>query len=206
MRMPLANCLWQKGILMNENQLDDFTAIDKAEKDHTQKKSTVHFQKNLEKMTVQNHPAGKFLWSAAIGDPFITWFFHRKTLKKAPKSFFWAMTKIYLLLFIPEFALSCLNDYYEKSSTPLYLTIGWGLYAVFNVVLQGFIGAKIMKKSTPKYNAFVFKSNERCAVWFMLAFYIGTLIMLIDNELDIDLPMTIFDLPYLFESIFWKVI
>lgn len=191
---------------MKENNLDDLTAFDKAEKNSAQKDSTEHFQKSLIKMAMQNHPAGKFLWSVAIGDPFITWFFHRKILKNAPKSFFWAMTKIYLLLFIPEFTLSCLNDYYEKESAPLFLLIGLLLYFVFNVVFQGFIGAKIMKKSVPNYNAIIYKSNERCAIWFMVAFYIGSLIMLIDKTFDINFPMTIFDLPYLFESIFWKVI
>lgn len=191
---------------MNESNLNDLTANDNAEKNYVQKDSTERFQKRLTKIAMQDHPAGKFLWSTAIGDPFITWFFHRKTLKTAPKSFFWAMTKIYLLLFIPEFTLSCLNDYYEKESAPLFLTIGLFLYFVFNVVFQGFIGAKIMKKNVPNYNAIIYKSNERCAIWFMVAFYIGSLIILIDKTFDIEFPMTIFDLPYFFESIFWQII
>ncbi len=155
--------------------------------------------------TRQKHPVGRFLWSAALGDPFITWFFHRKELKKAPKSFFWTMTKVYLLLFVPEFVLTCLNDYHEKESASVFLIMGF-VYGVVNMIVQGFIGAKIMKKSIPNYDAVIYKGNERCAVWFLVALFIGGLTAIAAWDYKISLPITIFDLPDLFESIFWKLI
>lgn len=156
--------------------------------------------------THQKHPVGRFLWSAALGDPFITWFFHRKELKTAPKSFFWAMTKVYLILFVPSFILSCLLDYHEKeSSTMIYLILGV-VYGIASMFLQGFIGARIMKKSAPNYEAGSFKNNERCAIWFMLALAIGEFISYVSSESDVSLPITFFDIPYFVETIFWKLV
>lgn len=151
------------------------------------------------------HPAGKFLWSAALGDPFITWFFHRKALKQSPKSYFWKMTMVYLLLFVPEFILTCLNDYHEKESTSVFLTISL-LYGFFNTIIQGFIGAKIMKSSAPNYESSIYKNNERCAIWFMLALAIGEFVSYVSSESDISLPITFFDIPYFVETIFWKLV
>lgn len=156
--------------------------------------------------TQQKHPVGRFLWSAALGDPFITWFFHRKELKKAPKSFFWTMTIVYLILFIPSFILSCLLDYHEKESSTMIYLIPGVVYGIATMFIQGIVGAKIMKKTAPNYEASSFKNNERCAIWFMLALAIGEFVSYVSSESDVNLPITFFDIPYFVESIFWKLI
>ena len=152
------------------------------------------------------HPVGRFLWSAALGDPFVTWFFHRKELKTAPKSFFWAMTIVYLILFIPSFILSCLLDYHEKESSTMIYLIPGVIYGIATMFIQGIVGAKIMKKTAPNYEASSFKNNERCAIWFMLALAIGEFVSYVSSESDVNLPITFFDIPYFVESIFWKLI
>ena len=176
------------------------------EKDLSEKSETDHI-KNLIEQKITYHPAKRFLWSSALGDPFITWFFHRKALKAAPKSFFWRMTIVYLLLFIPYFTIECLIDYYSTQTNPPPFWVIYSLYGIFGIVVQGFLGAKIMKKTAPNYNSLIYKNNERCAIWFLVAIFIGYVIAIAEaSPHEISLPITIFDLPVFFKSIFWKVI
>lgn len=154
----------------------------------------------------QKHPAGKFMWSAALGDPFITWFFHRKALKNAPRNFFWIMTKFYLIMFIPDFILGCLMDYHEKESSVMIYLVLLVVYSIVNIVIQGFVGAKVIRFSYPNYESTEYQNNERCAVWFSLSSFVAAALANFHSATDISLPLTVFDIPYLFESLFWKFI
>ena len=106
------------------------------------------------------HPAGKFMWSMALGGPIIAWFFHRKELKKSAKSFFWPMFGWNFLTNMADRALTFGSKmtYSETLNVFDILSVIWFFVAIF---ILGRLGASKIKECLPDYAAEDYKPRER---------------------------------------------
>ncbi|MBR4398217.1 MAG: hypothetical protein IKT05_03420 [Fibrobacter sp.] len=106
------------------------------------------------------HPAGKFMWSMALGGPIIAWFFHRKELKKSAKSFFWPMFGWNFLTNMADRALTFGSKMTYSETLNIFdiLSVIWFFAAVF---ILGRLGASKIKECLPDYAAEDYKPCER---------------------------------------------
>lgn len=106
------------------------------------------------------HPAGKFMWSMALGGPIIAWFFHRKELKKSVKSFFLPMFGWNLLTNMADRALTFGSKMMGSDTVNIFDILGivWFFVAIF---ILGKLGASKIKECLPDYAAEDYKPCER---------------------------------------------
>ena len=118
------------------------------------------------------HPAGKFMWSMALGGPIIAWFFHRKELKKSAKSFFWPMFGWNFLTNMADRALTFGSKMTYSETLNIFdiLSVIWFFAAVF---ILGRLGASKIKECLPDYAAEDYKPRERKGIiWGILLKFI----------------------------------
>ena len=123
-----------------------------------------------------NHPAGAFMWSAALGGPVISWLAHRKALNGA--SFLAVMFAVNFLFGI---GYKLLHDSVNLKEYPL-LALPFCLgYIVAVSCTLGVVGAKKIKNEVPNYNEQDYRRREK---WGSIFGAIYTVIMLVQGILE----------------------
>lgn len=127
------------------------------------------------------HPAGKFMWSMALGGPIISWFFHRKELEKSAKSFFLPMLGWNILTNMVDKALIAGSEMTSPETLNVYDILGmvWFFVSIF---ILGRLGASKIKECLPEYAPEVYKPRERKGiilgvVIFVIAFFASVFLL-----------------------------
>lgn len=123
------------------------------------------------------HPAGKFMWSMALGGPIIAWFFHRKELKKSVKSFFLPMFGWDFLTNMADRALTFGSKMMGSDTVNIFDILGivWFFVAIF---ILGRLGASKIKECLPDYAAEDYKPRERKGIiWGILLKFIMVVVL-----------------------------
>ena len=125
--------------------------------------SEENIQETVPETVATEHPAGKFMWSMALGGPIISWFFHRKELKNSAKSFFWPMFGWNLLTNMVDKALTAGSKFMATETLTVFDALGivWFFVAIF---ILGRLGASKIKECLPDYAAEDYKPNERWGI------------------------------------------
>lgn len=110
--------------------------------------------------SIQKHPAGKFMWSIALGGPLISWIVHHRETMKSQYGFFWPMFAWSIVLNIPSVVLSCLRVIFEPDKTVgIFMILTWVWY-IAEVVFMGRLGAGKITDCVPDYNPADYKRRE----------------------------------------------
>lgn len=117
------------------------------------------------------HPAGRFMWSAALGGPIVSWIVHMKELKGA--SFFAVLLAVNLIFVVGYKFVGGLWDYKEHPLLALPLCLG---YIVARSCALGLVGAKKMQSEAPNYNTQDYRRREKWGIIFG-ALYTGLAIV-----------------------------
>ena len=110
--------------------------------------------------SIQKHPAGKFMWSMALGGPLISWIVHHRETMNSQYGFFWPMIGWGILVNIPEMILGALSTLYEPEGTIGVFTILYWVWYVAIFVIMGKLGAGKMTDCVPDYNPADYKRRE----------------------------------------------
>ncbi len=122
--------------------------------------SEENIQETMPETVATEHPAGKFMWSVALGGPLISWFFHRKELKKSEKGFFLPMLGWNILTNMVDRALTTASKFQGSEFLNVYDILGmvWFFASIF---ILGRLGASRIKNCLPDYAAVDYKPRER---------------------------------------------
>ena len=115
-------------------------------------------------LSIQKHPAGKFMWSMALGGPVLSWIVHHRATTKSQYGFFWPMIGWGILVNIPEMILGALSTLYEPEGTIGVFTILYWVWYVAIFVIMGKLGAGKMTDCVPDYNPADYKRRERIGI------------------------------------------
>ncbi len=110
--------------------------------------------------SIQKHPAGKFMWSMALGGPLISWIVHHRETMNSQYGFFWPMFAWSIVLNIPCIVLSCLGTVFEPEKTiGIFMILNWVWY-IAEIVFMGRLGAGKITDCVPDYNPADYKRRE----------------------------------------------
>ena len=107
------------------------------------------------------HPAGRFMWSAALGGPIVSWLAHYKELKGA--SFFAVLLTVNLVFIMTYEFVGSLWNYREYPLLALPLCLA---YIVVRSCALGIVGAKKMQSEAPNYNVQDYRRREKWGIVF----------------------------------------
>ena len=116
---------------------------------------------NTDKKEEIQHPAGTFMWSAALGGPVISWIAHSKALNGV--SF---LAVLFAVNFLFGFGYKLLRDSVNLKEYPLLaLPFCLGYILAVSCTL-GVVGAKKIKNEVPNYNEQDYRKREKWGTIF----------------------------------------
>ncbi len=122
------------------------------------------YEPSLSVNATDEHPAGTFMWSVALGGPLVAWFFHRNEIKNSALSFFWPMLGWSVLTNIPDRIFSKLSDAFEgPDAFGIFSLLGLVWFFV-SIYIVGKLGASKIKQCVPDYDFEDYKRREQYGI------------------------------------------
>lgn len=122
---------------------------------------------DLDALGGDRHPAGNFMWSAALGGPIFSTIVHYRKLKSL--RFFLELALVNVAI---KFLFRVLDNSIDWSEIPLLALPAVICSWLVHVCVMGKLGAWRIKAHVPKYNVDDFRHREKIGVILGLIFFV----------------------------------